>query len=243
MKEILCSAKSFITFDFPLNSQYIGEQFLATHDHYRASNPHWCLTASRRKVISDYWFRHVLVHFGTLYGSATLFVLLVNQSFHHTFFVSAFAIGIISFCVLFITHYWLFYYSDFLPKLDTVIARHEQEARKEEKIEKCRRTQFSIPTLTIIFYVFSKDCNFPFPACNDQAAELLNNLYGSDKDKLKENLRRIYKPSSLSPKERAEFQKGINNARGFFKTLGYREAALILDKFEIKLTEKVSTKL
>jgi len=238
MSKILCRVKSFITFDFPLDSQYIGQQFSTTHDHCKASSPYWCLAASRRKVISDYWFRHVLAHFGVLYGLAVLFVLTVNQNFHYTFFVSAFAIGVISFCVLFITHYWLFYYSDFLPKLDTVIAKHEQEGRKEEKIEKCRRTQFSIPTLTIILYVFSKDCNFPFPACNDQSAELLNHLYGSDKDKLKENLRRIYKLSSLSAKERAEFQKGINNARSFFESLGYQEAALILDKFEIKLTEK-----
>ncbi len=235
MKKILCSVKSFITFDFPLNSQYIGKQFSTTHDHYKTTSPHWCLAATRRKVISDYWFRHVLAHFGALYGLATLFVLPVNQNFHYTFLVSAIAIGFISFFVLFVTHYWLFYYSDFLPKLDTVVAAHEHESKKEEKLEKCRRTQFSIPTLTVIFYTFTKSCKINFPPCNDQSAEILNSLFGSDKDKIKENLRRIYKLSTLSPKERAEIQKGIIIARSFFKSLDHEKANEILDQLELKL--------
>mgnify|MGYP006983102217 FL=1 len=135
MKEILCRVKSFITFDFPLDSQYIGEHFLATHDHYKNNIPHWSLVATRRKVISDYWFRHVLAHFGALYGLATLFVLLATYNFHYTFLVSVFVIGFVSFCVLFVTHYWLFYYSDFLPKLDTVIARHAKASLKIVAIE------------------------------------------------------------------------------------------------------------
>ena len=235
MKEILCKVKSFITFDFPLDSRYIGERFLTTHDHYKNNIPHWSLVATRRKVISDYWFRHVLAHFSALYGLATLFVLFANYNFEYTFLVSVFLVGLVSFCVLFVTHYWLFYYSDFLPKLDTVIARHEHESKKEEKLEKCRRTQFSIPTLTVIFYTFTKSCKINFPPCNDQSAELLNNLFGSDKDKIKENLRRIYKLSALSPKERAEIQKGINIARSFFKSLEYETANEILDQLEFKL--------
>lgn len=234
----MCSVKSFITFDFPLDSHYIGEQFLTTHDHYRSKTPFWSFSATRRKIISDYWFRHVLSHFGALYGLASLCVLLISQNFHFSFFTSFVAIGFVSFCVLFVTHYWLFYYSDFLPKLDTVVARHEYESKKEEKLEKCRRTQFSIPTLTVIFYVFSKDCKFPFLACNDQSAELLNNLYGSDKDKIKENLRRLYKLSSLSVKERAEMQKGINSARTFFAALGHSNANAILDQLDDKVSGK-----
>lgn len=75
----------------------------------------------------------------------------------------------------------------------------------------------------------------PMPACNDHSAELLNNLFGADKDKLKQNLSRLYKLSSLSPKERAEIQKGINSARAFFQALNYRPSQKILDQLEVKL--------
>jgi len=235
MKQILCRAKSFITFDFPLDSRYIGEQFSVTHDHYKSNIPHWSLSATKRKVISDYWFRHVLVHYSALYGLATFFVLLFSQNLHYTFFVSVAAIGIASFCVLFVTHYWLFFYSDFLPKLDTVIAGYENESRKEEKLEKCRRTQFSISTLTVIFYVFTKMSDVGFPACNDQSAELLNNLFGCDRDKIKENLRRMYKIQTLSPKEKAELRKGIDGARTFFGKLGSDQYVPILEALEMKL--------
>ena len=75
----------------------------------------------------------------------------------------------------------------------------------------------------------------PLPPCNDRSAEILNNLFGADKDKLKQNLSRIYKLSSLSPKERAEIQKGIDAARIFFNSLQYSNANSILDQLEIKL--------
>jgi alcohol dehydrogenase YqhD (iron-dependent ADH family) len=75
----------------------------------------------------------------------------------------------------------------------------------------------------------------PFPACNVNSAELLNNLYGADKDKLKQNLSRLYKLSTMSPKERAEIQKGIDTARNFFNALAHSPAQKILDQLELKL--------
>jgi hypothetical protein len=56
------------------------------------------------------------------------------------------------------------------------MAELEKELNNAVDIKKCKRTQFSIPTLTIIFYVFSKIGNIPLPASNDRSAELSNNL-------------------------------------------------------------------
>jgi hypothetical protein len=134
-------------------------------------------------------------------------------------------------------HYGPVYYSDFLPKLDTVIAEQESLRLVQEEVKKCKRTQFSIPTLTIIFYVFSKAFNMPLLPSNDKSAELLNGLYGADKDKLKQNLSRLYKVSKLSPKERAEMQKGIDSARSFFEALSLTPACIILDQLEVKIQQ------
>jgi hypothetical protein len=57
----------------------------------------------------------------------------------------------------------------------------------------------------------------------------------ADKDKLKQNLCRLYKLSKLSPKERAEFQKGIENARILFDALNSQAACKILNQLELKL--------
>jgi len=234
MKRILQQIESFITFDFPLDTEQISQFFIDTHCRYRTGNAFWSLSGTRRKVIAAFWFRDVLMHFSCIIGLAALCGSLVSTP-DYMYWLVVFFTGLFAFGVMFVLHYWPSFYSDFLPKLDSIVARHEQETMSEKKLEKCRRTQFSIPTLTIILYVFSKNCRFPFPACTDQSAELLNSLYGSDKDKIKENLRRMYKLFTLSVRERAEVQKGINQARAFFEALEHSAANDILDELELKV--------
>jgi hypothetical protein len=45
-------------------------------------------------------------------------------------------------CFVIVTafNYWPVYYSDFLPKLDTIIAQHEKEIELAVEIKKCKRT-------------------------------------------------------------------------------------------------------
>ncbi|MEP6949397.1 MAG: hypothetical protein ABI863_08990 [Ginsengibacter sp.] len=132
-------------------------------------------------------------------------------------------------------NYWPVYYADFLPKLDTIIAQYGKEMEIAGEIKKCKRTQYSIPTLTVIFYVFTKSANISFPACNDRSAELLNNLYGADKDKLKQNLSRLYKFSGLSIREKAEIEIRIASAKALFAEPGYQSGEKILQQLELKL--------
>ena len=119
--------------------------------------------------------------------------------------------------------------------MDTIRAEDQKLKEAEQEIKKCKRTQFSIPSLVVIYYVFVQAGNMKLLSINDRSAELLNNLYGTDKDKLKQNLSRLYKPSELSPKERAEFQKGIENARILFQALNSQAASQILNHLELKL--------
>ncbi len=234
MKDLMQRVKYFITFDSPLQTDYISAQFASTHSNYQRQFLHWSLTATRKKVIADFWFRQVLFHYAVIVTIAVITVIPFSENWY-SLLPSVFLAGCISFVTVTAFNYWPAYYSDFLPKLDTIIAEQEKLVDAADEIKKCKRTQFSIPTLTIIFYVFSKIGNIPLLASNDRSAELLNNLYGSDKDKLKQNLSRLYKLSGLSPKERAEVQKGINNAKTFFDALEYPPAQQILDNLELKL--------
>ena len=233
MKDLVRRASAFLTFDLPLQPVYIGKQFTSTHSQYRQLYPDWGLEATRKKVISYFWFRQVLFHFGAVFSLAIILVVPLISSGKYLL-VSGFLAGFTSFITLVIFYYWPTYYSSFLPILDNIEVENQRQIASNEEVKKCKRTQFSIPALTIIFYTFSKISNIPLPPCNDQSAALLNNLYGADRDKLKQNLSRLYKFSCLSARERAEIQKGISTARTFFDMLGSSHAQTILNQLEIK---------
>ena len=237
MKDFVKMIRSFILFELPLQVDVISTQFGTTHESYQKQFPYWNFTATRKKLISIYWLRVVFSHYFVVLGLASLIVFPLSQSWSG-FLFSIFLGGLVSLFTLILFHYGPSYYSDFLPKLDTVIAEQESLRLLQEGAKKCKRSQFSIPTLTIIFYVFSKASNAPVLPSNDRSAELLNGLYGADKDKLKQNLSRLYKPSLLSPKERAEMHKGIDTSRSFFEALSLRSAQVILDQLEIKMQQK-----
>lgn len=234
MKDFVKMLRSFILFDLPLQVTVISNQFFTTHTNYQKQFAHWNFTATRRKLISNFWLRIVLHHYFIIIGLAAVVISPLIENWN-AFLISVFFGGLVSFFTLLLFHYGPAYYSDFLPKLDAIIAEQEALKLMQEEVKKCKRSQFSIPTLAIIFYVFSKSSNMPLPASNDRSAELLNNLYGADKDKLKQNLSRLYKPSKLSPKERAEMQKGIDTSRSFFETLYFPPAHAVLDQLQTKI--------
>jgi hypothetical protein len=236
MKETLCRMKSFLIFDSPLRNDYIRELFVKTHANYQKDSPHWSLSASRKKVIAEFWFGKVLIHFLVILTIGILVAAIPFGGNWHSLLMPLFLAGIISFIGTTAFSYWPMYFADFLPQLDTIIAEEQKAKEAEEEIKKCKRTQFSIPSLVIIYNVYTQAGNMSLLPVNDRSAELLNNIYGADKDKLKQNLSRLYKPSSqLSPKERAEFQKGIENARTVFEALNSQAALKILDQLELKL--------
>lgn len=234
MKEIVSRINSFLVFNVVSNASQIRESFLQIHANYQEQFPHWSLLATRKKVISKFWFREVLLHFGSVIVLSCLLVLMLYRHWPFTL-AAVFIAAIVSFAALLAFNYIPGFYNNFLPMLDTIIAEQEKNIATESETRKCKRTQFSIPTLTIIIYVFAKLSKISLPAANDRSAELLNQFTGSDKDKLKQNLSRLVKISHLSPKERAEMLKGIEVSRGFFKGLDAPAAKQYLDELEIKL--------
>ncbi len=226
--------KSFIFFESPLQTGLINRFFTETHDRFQKQYPHWNFEATRKKVIYKYWFEQVIFHFSIIFLLASLVTTPFIKD-RHLFLLSLSFAGFLSFIVIAARIYWPVYFSEFLPILDTIIAEKQKIQDADLESKKCKRSQFSIPTLTIIYYVFSKTSNIPLLGANDRSAELLNQIYGVDRDKIKQNLSRIYQLSRLSPKERAEIQKGIDKAREFFDALNSPNAVQILEQLDLKL--------
>jgi hypothetical protein len=233
MKDLMTRVKSFITFDSPSRLEHINELFSNIHAQNIREFPSWSLAATKKKVIAEYWFRQVLIHFGVILMVSVLFLLPFCQ--WQFIGQAAFVGGGISFVILTISNYWPTFYSNFLPKLDYIISEKEKQIALAGEMNKAKRKQFLAPTLSIIFYTFCKTSGSPTLAPNDQSAKILNKLYGTDPDKLKENLSRLYKPANLSPKEKAEIQKGIDHARDFFCEIDNKKAGIVLDELQQKL--------
>jgi hypothetical protein len=232
----LRSTASFLIREHTLNINTIRSLFIAEHEKFLQQNPAWNPKATRRLVIANYWFREILMHFGTIMAVAVIFTLPKCNNWL-TVLASILFASIPGLFSLTAFVYLPSFYWNFLPNLEVVTGEQEKLALQAEETTKCKRTQFQAPTLIIIYYVNSKMSNIPLLPANDQSAGLLNKLYGSDKDKLKLNLSRLYKLPNLSAKERAEFVKGIENAREYFCELQSTVASKVLDELEMKLNK------
>ena len=59
MKELVKKAESFITFDTPLQANYISVQFSNIHNLHKQEFPNWGYGSTRQKLIATYWLKHV----------------------------------------------------------------------------------------------------------------------------------------------------------------------------------------
>ncbi len=233
MKDLMKKVGSFITFDFPLNRDYISEQFAATHVLHVKRIPQWSTNATRHKVIANYWFVHVLSHFVFLFSLPALLVLLYSAHFDRFYLSAVFVTSIITFPVLLLFQYLPFYYIDFLPWLETV--KETYERKQLEQLEKCKRAQLSNPALVLIYYVFDKVSGINSLQCNDQYAALLMKLYGVDQGSLKKKLELIFsKQKNQTERKITEIRNRFQEANDFFEEIQFKEGLRILDVLEQK---------
>jgi hypothetical protein len=141
----LTHVKSFLNFDLPLDNRYITEIFSTTHTRLQTISPSWSLKATYKKIAARYWFWYVLTHFATLYALAVIVTLPFNTSFGQFYLAAVVTAGIISFIILSITQYGPSFFSDFLPKLETITFEFEtcQNELLKDRLQRTLQNQFS----------------------------------------------------------------------------------------------------
>lgn len=226
---------SVMIFDLPLSPNYISTKFSQLHEFHQVLDQHWPFQATRSKMAAEYWFRHVLASFvAILTGGALVSTLFVSDL--SLILPALVFVGSIVFLTLTGIIYYPAYKFTFLPYLDTVISKEQSRLIKvkEEPTKRCKSTQFSIPTLTVIFYIFCKISKTTALEANDQSAALLNQLFGVTNKSLKDNLARLQRPGKVSDRERAEMRKAVEEAETFFTTLNSQAALQELHLLEIE---------
>lgn len=236
MKKIMCSVKSFITFDFPLQADFIKTEFDAIHSKNLAVWPEWSTTATKQILISKYWFNYVAGHFTVILGLSILTALMVaginGQLALYLFGLLTSAL--ISFPILNLFHYRPYYSALFLPKLEVFKAIYER--RQNEFLDKCRRQQLSNFSLTLFFYVITQTTEMYSMKCDEGAANLLMKLYGVDSGSLKKNLELIMgtgKRKNLSERKITEIRNRFSETYNFLEDLGYVKGIEKLKELEV----------
>lgn len=92
-------------------------------------------------IISRYWFNYVIIHFSILYGLAALFTLVFSGQFNQYYLPSLLIAGSLSFFVMFIFQYWPVFYSNLLPKLDSLMDEYESQQKASVRFQSLRELQ------------------------------------------------------------------------------------------------------
>ncbi len=100
MKDLMRKINSFITFDLPVNRNYLAERFATTHLLNQKDIPQWSTNATRQKIIASYWFGHVVSHFTFLFGFPALLFAIASWDFAPLKLPAIFIAGLITFTVM-----------------------------------------------------------------------------------------------------------------------------------------------
>jgi hypothetical protein len=234
MKDLVQKVASFVTFDFPLDREYISTKFADTHHYHQENISGWSTNATRQKVIANYWFTNVLAHFAFLLvvPSLCMFLFFPGTELSYLFVVS-FA-GLVCFPVLMIFHYWPLFYNYFLPQLETI--KETYERKQVEQLEKCRQAQLSNFSLALFFYSISKTNHLDPLQCNDHFANLMMKLYGVDAGSLKKNLELILvsaRRKNMTERKVTELRNRFSETFSFMEELQFTEGIKKLKELEV----------
>lgn len=219
----MCRLKSLLIYDLPIQTEYITTQFSETHKKHQAEMPEWSTEATRQKLISQYWFSYVSMHFAVMIGLPLSVVSLVYFFVQSEFYVlSVFVAALLSFPVLYIFQYQPNFSSLFLPRLQTI--KEAYERTETAKLEKCRQAQLSNFSLALFFYVLTSVNQINSIKCDDFSANLLMKLYGVDPGSMKRNLELIMgtaKRRNMSERKVTEVRNRFNETYEFLEELQF----------------------
>jgi len=233
MKDLMRRVESFITFDFPVNADYIRAKFTSTHSIHQNDIAAWSTKATKQKVIAAYWTKDVLAHFAFVFGLPTFLMFFTPAYLHFAFLPAVFIAGIVTFPVMLLFHYWPGFHNSFLPYLETV--KETFEKSQLEQVDKCRQAQLSNFSLALFFYVVSKINSLKSLQCNDQSSALLKKLYGVDQGSLKKSLELILIPvkrKNLTERKITELRNRFEETFNFMEELQFAAGTEELKKLE-----------
>lgn len=231
---------SFLTFSSVTDYATIEKQFNAYHSAHQSRFPYWSNAATRRKLISHYWYSAVFYHFGALTGLALLLAFLT----HPTHWLSAMAF-LLTGCLLFITFIvvLLFVYipafsGSYLPLLDSYI--EEVTGKQLESIQKCKKQQYSVKALLLIQHGLQRLAGLKDIGLDDTYINLLIRQYGISKQMIENAYKELFlgKWDGKPGRKYTEMVQSFEEAEDYFRHLGAGQVFPVLDSLREKVLKK-----
>ena len=177
-------ALAFITFEELVSKNQIAFRFQHIRNSQHQQNSAFELIAVRHKLIYEYWYNHVIKHFGFILLVATIITHLAITKNQCT------GSGYRSYIILF-SHAPLLLqvYFQLYSTSECEMIKEEYEHNLSEEVRKCRKAQYPNFTLLLIDHVRNEISAMPPASCDDKSAIMLTQLYGVDTGSMKKALK------------------------------------------------------
>lgn len=226
--------KSFILFEQPFNFEYLTLHFRRSHEMHQEHFDSRPLAATRRKLINDFWF-WALCHYGALVAICGIVFLLVLASFNLAYLLTVIVVGILLYLPLYVLLYRPAFTSDFIPKLETVIA--EFEGNQRIWAEKCKQEQLSTRGLVLLYYILDKCAEINSLAPSDKSANLLLKIFGVSQKGLKNELDLLFKKekrAKIEQRKQTEIAKSFEEVYAILEEMQFPRGVQLLKELEIR---------
>lgn len=226
--------KSFILFEQPFNFVYLTLHFRRTHEKHQEHFESWPIAATRRKVINDFWF-WALFHYAALVTICGVIFMAVLVSFSFSYLLTVLVVGILLYLPLYVLLYRPAFTSDFLPKLETVIA--EFEGNQRAWAEKCKQEQLSTRGLVLLYYILDKCAEINYLTPSDKSASLLLKIFGVSQKGLKNELDLLFKKekrAKIEQRKQTEIAKSFEEVYALLEEMQFPKGVQMLKELEIR---------
>lgn len=125
--------------------------------------------------------------------------------------------------------------SDFLPKLETVIA--EFEGNQRIWTEKCKQEQLSIRGLVLLYYILDKSADINFLTPSDKSANLMLKIFGVSQKGLKNELDLLFKKEKrekIEQRKQTEIAKSFEEVYIILEEMQFSKGIQMLKELEIR---------
>ncbi len=216
------------------------ENFEERHQVFRSEYRVWTLPATKRRLISSFWFKNVLLdNFLTL----ALLGILLTWTFHisrpiENLLIPALPASILAFAVLFASLYYPAYHNDFLPQLENWIENHK--GLETEGIQACKKQQHSVVALMLIEITIQQLAGMTAMINSTSTGLILARKYGISSKSVNSALNLILRGTwdRKSVRKRTEILDDFESAKEHFKLLAVEKAILLLDRRQQKLLQE-----
>ncbi|MGX5820664.1 hypothetical protein ACWKWU_20890 [Chitinophaga lutea] len=226
--------KSFILFEQPFIYEYLAIHLRRTHEQHKERFDSWPIAATRRKLINDFWF-WVLYHYAALVAVCGMVFLGVLATFNLSYLLLVLVVGILLYLPLYVLLYRPAFTSDFLPKLETVIA--EFEGNQRIWAEKCKQEQLSTRGLVLLYYILDKCAEINYLTPSDKSASLLLKIFGVSQKGLKNELDLLFKKekrTKIEKRKQTEIAKSFEEVYAILEEMQFPRGVQMLKEMEIR---------